>query len=181
MSETSGETTMWVQGTIAQVEKPEDLQSFTRYGWGTLFTGKIHESSHLNWFHFPIPTPAIDEGDRVEVTKIFVLYQTSLVVREPIYAHNPIITAVHLWDGPSRITAFDNLELTGDHRFHIDSSNSWTIEPPHRISRSLGISVGVQFRGWRHDFRDNNYVIFAAAGAGFRKKPFTLPTLPLPT
>jgi hypothetical protein len=50
---------------------------------------------------------------------------------------------VLVYDGPRELARFDNLALRGDHRYNLDSANTFTISPPINAGnfRSVGITV----------------------------------------
>ncbi len=120
-------TAMWVHGLIAEAEYPVDV---VVKGWGKEFVG--HHSS--NWFHIPITTPAILEGDRPKLANVHVLYKTN----------GTVIKALHIYNGPTKVQEIPiDPPLEGDHSVSIDASNSWVIYPPLDINYGLGISIFV--------------------------------------
>jgi hypothetical protein len=151
---------MWIHGTIAQVEHPDAIAMTVRKGRGTAFTAK---PGPVNWFHFPIPTPAID-GIRPLLGKVCVFYVTS---EEGLFP-TPKIVSVHLWDGNQRIKTINNLSLKGDHGSKQDPQNTWAIDPPLKISHGLVISVNVEFPV-PTDGLGNSDILFTTAGAEFQK------------
>jgi hypothetical protein len=122
----------WVHGTQSVVEFPSSLFTTYKKGWGTTYVGK---NNTFNWFHFAIPTTVISDGSRNQITKAFVLFKTD---------GNARITNVHVWDGPTKIKAYDGLSLSGDHSNVIDSSTAFAVGPRY-VSWGIGISVGVDF------------------------------------
>ncbi len=172
---------MWVHGTIAEVEDPASLTKTVKTGSGTIFTGKFGKSA---WFHFPITTPAILDAanpgvvftnipsatlgdDSPQLTKVYIFYKTFGFV-ESTY---PTIKSVHLYDGGSKIKAFDNLNLSGDHAGKPDANNSWEIGPSLKIKHGLGVSVNVKFPpkndSKTEPFSSNPDILFTAVGADF--------------
>jgi hypothetical protein len=144
---------MWVHGNIVEVQLPA-LVFQGRFDWGTKYSAL--RDRHDNWFHFSMPTPVIVDDIRPPLVKIFVFYNAEFAT----------IREVRARDGPREVKRFDNLNLTGDHSFNIDSSNSWVIDPPITILFGLGISLRATIspdvesppRG----------LIFTTAGADFR-------------
>ena len=136
---------MWVHGTIVQAENRPDSES--RKGWGAQFGGRATK----NWFHIPITIPVVLDSARPKLAKIFVFYKTN----------GATIKNIHVFDGPTRVTAFDGLTLNGEHSRSLDASNSWAITPSLTISSGLGLSVGVDFGV------DPGDILFTAAGADF--------------
>ncbi len=149
----------WVHGTIAEVEFPENLATVSqdglaRKGWGTHFWGK---EDSINWFHFPISTPVIIDGNRPKLSKLFVFFKTIGTAK---------LIHIHIYDGGKKVKSFNNLNRTGDHTLALDPSNSWIITPNKTINYGLGISVCIGF-GKK---TSNNYaeVVFATVGADFK-------------
>ena len=141
---------LWVHGTSVH----QDTQGFyineLRAGWGAEF-----QSTGYAWFQFAIPTPVILADKRAILNKVFVLYKAERGAR---------VTALHLWDGPTKGQRWDNLNLSGDHSAAIDNENSWL---PNAVPMSwgLGISVGVDFG--QSSLAGVPKITFSAAGADF--------------
>jgi len=136
---------MWVHGNIVRAENPPDFE--TRRGWGIQFGGR----AKINWFHIPLTTPVILDSVRPKLAKIFVFYKTN----------GATIKSIHVFDGPTKVKAFDGLNLSGDHSKSLDASNTLAITPSLTISSGLGLSVGVEFGATPGD------ILFTAAGADF--------------
>ncbi len=142
---------MWVHGTIVEAENPGPWINISRKGWGTHFK----MANQNNWFHIPFTTPVMLDDARPRLGKIFVFYETKGDAK---------ITNVHIYDGKTKVKAFDSLSLTGNHSSNIDTNNTWTISPTITILYGLGISVGVQFGAFVTEVPE---IIFYAAGADF--------------
>ena len=142
-------------GTIVQPEYPEHIDEVSRKGWGTTFWGKENTS---NWFHIPLAVPNFLDGIRPRLTKVFVFFHNTS--RSPI-------TAVHVYDGPRVLMAYDDLRLTGDHARAHDRSNGFLVDPPAQIHFGLGISVAVQFPASQEQ-QPPRWILFTSAGADFR-------------
>jgi hypothetical protein len=147
--------TICVHGNIVQPEYPEKIDEVSRKGWGTTFWGK---EDSTNWFHIPLSLPIQVEGERRKLTRVFVYYHNT--TRSPI-------TAVHVYDGPRLIKAFDNLKLSGDHGRAMDKANTFLIDPPTEINFGLSISVSVQFPT-SPEQKPPRWILFTTAGAEFR-------------
>lgn len=147
--------TICVHGNIVQPEYPEKIEEVSRKGWGTTFWGKEDTS---NWFHIPVVQPILVEGERRKLVRVFVYFHNTS--RSPI-------TAVHVYDGPRLIKAFDNLKLSGDHGRAMDRSNTFLIDPPADVNFGLGISVNVQFPVATEQ-KPPRWILFTTAGAEFR-------------
>jgi hypothetical protein len=158
-------TSMWVHGTIAEVEDATGIAKTARMGWGTSFTGK---PGKLNWFHFPITTPAILDDIQPLLVKVYVFYFSDQSKGSGV----PVIRNVQLYDGSQKIKSFDNLDLSGDHGSKQDAQNSWAVDPPIKINHGLGVSVRVEFPTLTKppDVPISSMdILFTAVGADFRK------------
>jgi hypothetical protein len=147
--------TVNVHGNIVQAEYPLDIDEVSRKGWGTTFWGK---ESTVNWFHIPLTVPNMVDGGRPKLTKVFFYFHNTS--RSPI-------TAVHIYDGPKVIKAYDNLRLAGDHARVLDRSNSFTVDPPMEVAFGLGLSVKVEFPA-APEQTPPRWILFTTAGAEFR-------------
>jgi hypothetical protein len=147
--------TVCVHGNIVNPEYPENIDEVSRKGWGTTFWGK---EDTTNWFHIPLSVPNLLDGSRPKLTKVNVFFHNTS--RAPI-------NAIHIYDGPRLIKAFDNLRLTGDHARVLDRSNSFTIDPPCEVLFGLGLSVSVQFPA-SPEQKPPRWILFTTAGAEFR-------------
>jgi hypothetical protein len=160
-------TSMWIHGSIGEVEDSASLTKAARKGVGRSFTGKPAKST---WFHFPIATPATLDDISPQLVKVYIFYVT-----DPTNALGPAsnvtrITNVHLYDGRQKIKSFDNLELKGDHGSSADAQNSLAVNPPLKVSHGLGVSVKVQFAGLGPDLGNPSMdILFTTAGADFQK------------
>lgn len=147
--------TVCVHGNIVNPEYPEHIDEMSRKGWGTTFWGKENTT---NWFHIPLSVPNFLEGGRPMLAKIFLFFHNT--TRSPI-------NAVHIYDGPRLIKAYDDLRLAGDHARALDRSNSFTIDPPYEVQYGLGLSVSVQFPA-SPEPKPPRWILFTTAGAEFR-------------
>ena len=156
-------TAMWVHGTSVHEEYPDIVQSF-RKGWGSHFVG---DYGTKNWFHFSITTPALLNGVRPSLVKVFVFYNTNPREQYGFQVHARI-TNLHIYDGKMRVKAFDGLDLTGDHSHTIDDKNSWVIEPNLTIRYGLGLSLGVEYPIYYPEMGNaRGEILFTTAGADF--------------
>lgn len=147
--------TLCVHGNIVQPEYPDKIDETSRKGWGTTFWGK---EDTTNWFHIPLSLPISLDGKSPKLTRAFVYFHNSS--RSPI-------TAVHIYDGPRIIKAFDNLRLSGDHARTPDKFNTFLIDPPTEVHFGLGVSVCVQFPA-SPEQTPPRWILFTTAGAEFR-------------
>jgi hypothetical protein len=143
-------TAIWAPGTIVQAEHPERLAESLRQGWGTSFK----QREGFNWFHIPVATPSVLNNETLKLFTVFVFYRAT---------NGPRIANVHLYDGGTRIEAFDGLSLAGDHTRETNQSaksNMFDLQGKPAITSGLGISVGV-------DFRHGGEILFTGAGGRF--------------
>jgi len=129
-----------------------------RQSGGATFRGRVGTS---NWFHVPIATPVIVAGVRARLIQVFVMFQCG----DPNAPDNADlaganITDVHVWDGPNRIHQFGPYNLFGEHRFRLDTNNTFRL--PSAVQVLFGLEIAVHVK-----FTQNFGVTFAAAGADF--------------
>jgi hypothetical protein len=155
ISSMTPKATLCVHGNIVQPEYPEHIDEVSRKGWGTTFWGK---EDTTNWFHIPLSLPVMLDGQKPRLTKAFVYFHNTS--RSPI-------TAVHLYDGPRTIMAWDDLRLSGDHGRASDRANTFLLDAPQELNFGLGISVCVQFPS-SPEQKPPRWVLFTTAGAEFR-------------
>jgi len=120
----------WLHGHAVRAEREGYAISKTFAGWGA-----IYKTHGVEWFHIAVPTPVIAAGVDTTLQKVFVLYKTAGTAK---------IAAIHVWDGATKIQAFDTLSKSGDHSKILDVDNSWSVKPVH-IKWGLGISICVDF------------------------------------
>jgi len=121
------EHAMWAHGTDVHVEVDANVESIRRYGF---FTRVIGKPGTTNWYHFAIPTPVITEGNRLAFARAMlrlVTGGTAAVVRD-----------VHIYDGSTRISAHQAVNLSGSQPFAV-------FGVPHKpdVFWGAGISIGV--------------------------------------
>jgi len=126
-----GRYTSWVHGNALVPESSENIIDFSHFGWGTDVTMKPGKGT---WFHVPLPTPAIIDGLRAKVTRVFLLYETDSVT----------IRQVHIYDGPWILEEQNSLQLfKGDFRKSIVPANTYTLKEPRTVRSGIGISFFV--------------------------------------
>ena len=137
----------WVHGNSVEEEYPERLLLARPMGPYGMFYGK---RASFNWFHYAIPTPVIVNARRLRLDSVMLVFLTS---------PDTWVTNVHIWDGNSRIQAYDGLMMTGAHWFErFDILNRY-------VRLGIGVSVGVKFGGENRD----HHVAFVSAGGDFIK------------
>ena len=120
----------WVHGNAVKLANEGYFLTTQYTGWGAEI-----QTHGTQWFHFTVPTPVIVNGVDTILQKLFVMFSTGGTAK---------ITAVHVWDGPNMIQAYDNLNVTGDHSKLLDAQNTWVPNPVH-LKWGLDISVCVDF------------------------------------
>lgn len=151
------EHALWVHGSIAEPEYPLLLDEHSRKGWGSTFRGR---EGTENWFHLPLSVPPARAAAPARLTQVFLFFHNT--------AHSPI-TALHVYDGPKRILALDDIALDGDHTRNFDGQNCWLVEPAAEIHFALSLSICVKFP-LSGDPGAPRWILFTAAGADFDLK-----------
>lgn len=146
----------WVHGTLFDVEYPDRLTSQNRRGWGYECSMK---SGQNNWFHISVPTPAVLDGQRPKLSKVYVLFSTKMGSAMFLSSLN----AIHLYDGYHKIKSFESLNLSGDYLENLVAENSWEINPHVIIYSGLGISLKFNATG----APGGSSIKLATAGAEF--------------
>jgi len=160
----TGMLAMWTHGTAVQIEYPERLERVQRMAFHTRIVGSPGTS---NWLHFPISTPVVgtfaifggDDGFLKSLQKIFVP-EASLALPDSLswnlyfrrYRLDKIflcfrtasadvrVTSVHIHDGSTRLTTFNNLALFGEQDLH-----AFVIPDCPEIHKAVCISLCVEF------------------------------------
>jgi hypothetical protein len=160
----------WAHGTaFAPAEEPSGLNEVSgidwtdvlglRRGWGAFWEGK---PGNAHWFHVSIPTPAIIEGARVRLLRIYVLFLAGDPNVSSPGSAGANITDIHVYDGPNRIATFGTFNLSGDRRAGIQGGNTFAVQARPQISLGVGISVRASFSNVGQQL-----IGFSAAGADF--------------
>ena len=161
----------WAHGTaFAPAEEPSqgmlevDGINWTdviglRRGWGSFYQGQPGTS---NWFHVSIPTPAIIEGARVRLLKVFVLFLAGDPTVSSAGQSGANITDIRVHNGPNQIASFGTFNLFGDKRTGISGGNTFTLPAKPQITMGVGISVRATFSNVGIQM-----IGFSAAGADF--------------
>ncbi len=159
----------WSPGiAFMPAERPGDhLQNANNIAWtdivglrqsgGATFRG---ESGGDNWFHVPIATPVIVNDVRAKLAQVFVMFLCGDPKGDVVSA-GANITNIHVWDDPNRIHQFGAFKLFGEHRFRLDTDNTFKMPAPLR-DIVFGIEIAV-----RVTFTVDQSVTFASAGADF--------------
>jgi hypothetical protein len=123
---------MWIHGHSLRVENPDTLESARRHGSAITLIGRANTD---NWFHMAIPTPVIVDDKGLHLDSVMLRFRTS----------GATITAVHVYDGETKIENRNGLSLNSDdycfERIPVGGT-------PH-IRWGLGVSFKGQFGGPR--------------------------------
>src|SRR3712207_5941220 len=120
-------TALWVHGTALAIESPENAEACTRFGWGT--DGLLRPGTQT-WFHLPVTTPVVMNDARATLARAFLLIHLD---------DGAEIHAVHLYDGPEPIQAFEGLRISGSH-LSLGPDNTFSPSEPHAMSWGLGVT-----------------------------------------
>jgi hypothetical protein len=137
----------WIHGHSMQIEYPDRIASQRRAGFYINIEGM---PGTFNWFHFAIPTPVIINDVRLRADAVMLRFTTGSV--------DAFVRDVHVYDGETRIAAFDDLYLSLE--------NACVRLPlPDRplMAWGLGVSIGVGFGVEMMD----HHMDFIAAGCDF--------------
>jgi hypothetical protein len=158
---------IWVHGNTAKAQTPSRVNE-VRFTFSTRYTPSQQPEDGINWFHFPMLTPVSIEGVSPRLSKVFVLYHA-----ETPGGHEIIrVNEVDVFDGPRLVQKFEDngndLNLTGDHGFEVDPSNTWNITIAENAIRiGLGISVRAYLPEPDPDLNIIGGLTFTSAGAMF--------------
>ena len=128
--------TLWMHGVNMQVEYPGRLTSVRATGPFVRIEGARGQNT---WLHFPLPTPAVVDGVRMQIERAYVSFRT----RDHASVHEVIV-----YDGESRIAEHMDLDLRGDHldaRFDVPGNPE--------INKGINITLGVRFDDTASDVR----------------------------
>ncbi|OAB43234.1 hypothetical protein PGLA_09580 [Paenibacillus glacialis] len=85
-------TALWTHGNAVVPESPEQLDQFTRYGFGTQVQTKTGTN---HWFHVPMPSPVLTGTYRPKLLRVFILSNSDI---------SSCISKVHIYDGSRLVT-----------------------------------------------------------------------------
>jgi hypothetical protein len=117
----------WAHGTGLQIEVDSAVESLRRYGF---FTRVVGRPNTTNWYHLPIPTPVITEGNRLAIARAMLRFITG--------GTNAVVRDVHIYDGSSRIAAHQSVNLSGSQPFAV-----FGVAHKPEVFWGTGISIGV--------------------------------------
>ena len=144
----------WVHGNAVVAEDPNFTKIYrlgyhaeidSDYGFtiGTPFR-------RAAWVHFVIPTPVVINGQRVRIARVMMNFLTQTV--------NGLVTAVHIYDGPNLIAAFERLNLSLDQARRVFAI-------PNTPQVQLGVGLSVQYS--INPVNQPRRIFFRSVGAEF--------------
>lgn len=137
----------WLHGHAMEVEFPDRIARQQRAGFYYRVEGRPGTD---NWFHLAIPTPVIVNTQRLKVGQAMLRYRT---------AAGAILTAVHVYDGETRIArvtglsnrpenwVFERHDVPGDPEVRWGVGISINVRFPSAGARIEMASAGVDFVG----------------------------------
>jgi len=145
--------TTWVHGSSMQIEYLNRVTGVRHTGPFVRIEGAEGQNT---WLHFPVPTPAAMNGNKVRVGAALLNFRT----RDRATVHEVIV-----YDGEKRIAEHMDLNLQGNHpdaRFEVPGNPE--------VNHGLNITVGVQFGHNAPDVRSLQVEI-VGAGIEFLGQP----------
>jgi len=149
------EYVFWVHGANTIVERPERTQFIRHTGLGTIIEQDEDPPGRNNWFHLPIPTPAIIRGDHGSVSR-FTL--------EVWMNENVRLSEIHVRMGRSKI-ADETPNLVGqdeDTKVHFGVSHGERFQ----VNAGLSLCARIEFLSGSPRGR----IVFRGAGARFQEE-----------
>ncbi len=137
--------TTWVHGASMQIEYPNRVTAVRHTGPFVRIEGAEGQNT---WVHFPIPTPTVNNGNRMQANAALVSFRT----RPKATVHEVIV-----YDGEKRIAEHMDINLQGDHldaRFEVPGSPE--------VNQGINITVGVLFGNDASTVRDMQIEIVGA-------------------
>ena len=137
--------TSWVHGSSMQIEYPNRVTSVRHTGPFVRIEGAEGQNT---WVHFPIPTPAVVNGNRMKVDTALLSFRTRA---------NATVHEVIVYDGDKRIAEHMDLNLKDEHldaRFDVPDSPE--------VNQGINITVGVLFGTKATDVRSMQIEIVGA-------------------
>ena len=128
--------TSWVHGTSMQIEYPGRITSVRHCGPFVRIEGARGQNT---WVHFPIPTPAVINGAKMQVESAMVSFRTR---------SSAVVNEVIVYDGEKRIAEHMDLNLRGDHLEH-----RFDVPGNPEIHRGINVVLGVRFDDTASDVR----------------------------
>jgi hypothetical protein len=163
----AGFTASWVHGTAVVAEQPraEDgaLFHFNHYGWGTQINLR---PGFGRWFHIPLPTPVMLDGQRMKLIRAFI--QFSQIAG---YPRSGSIQDVHLYDGREKVAAKSANDFKANPSAVIADHQTFELHQP----RVWYFGAGLSFKLWAASYTDGHFIdnhdapwiVIGSAGADF--------------
>ncbi|KAG0086175.1 hypothetical protein BGZ93_007282 [Podila epicladia] len=135
----------WTHGVGIELE----TRSWTALRQGFFSTVTPSYEGSFGWVHFVIPTPVIVDGTRLKAESAMIRFSTGSTAK---------ITNFHVYDGETKIAAYDGLSLEGNLQFVRQA-----VPNHHQVLWGTTITLGLQFSGTG----PNDYVQLISAGIDF--------------
>jgi hypothetical protein len=148
------EYAFWVHGVNTIVERPEHTQVIRHTGLGTIIEQDEDPPGRNNWFHLPIPTPTLLEGESAFVGKFTLKVWMNENVR---------LTDVHVRVGDYKI-ADETPNLVGQDQ---DAKVNFNISHGEWFQMKGGLSLCARFEFLSGSPRGR--IVTRGAGARFKK------------
>jgi Family of unknown function (DUF6623) len=123
-------TQMWMHGNALLVEPP----NFRAESSGPSAQVALPNFGGA-WMHIPVPTPAVLDGVRSRLLRVFFLFEIS---------GSTAVGALQVFDGSTLVQEFTGLQRFGSHSASADADNTFNLTNPHTVN--FGISVTVRLR-----------------------------------
>jgi hypothetical protein len=139
----------WIHGNAAVVENPESLEFQKNYGFHNKITGK---PGTKNWVHFSIPTPVIEDRNRLSVDRFMLRAATGSAAT---------LRDVHIRDGSNLIAVHNGVNRSGNLGFE-----KFGVASMPDVRWGLSVSLGFDFASGTSSQRTVQLI-----SAGFDLKP----------
>jgi hypothetical protein len=128
---------MWVAGNSVVCQDQEVSTRMERVGWSAALQFGPLEQHHVGpqYFHFPIPTPALLEGKRATLVRVMILFQGGRDVNV-----GPGIDRVDVWDG-GRLLSQTERSVAGDYSDRIVEQENVFDVGHDGVTWGVGVSV----------------------------------------
>jgi hypothetical protein len=99
------ENATWIHGNAALVEHPANVESQRYYGFYNRVIGKANTT---NWIHFALPTPVIEDGQRLNLDRFML---------RAVMGRSATLRDVHIRDGERVVALHNGVNLSGSQGF----------------------------------------------------------------
>lgn len=124
------ENATWVHGNAAVVELPDRVQYHRAFGFYNRIIG-VPETT--NWIHFALPTPVIEDGQRLVLDRFML---------RAITGENAVLRDVHIRDGERVVALHNGVNVSGTLPFEI-----FGVASMPSVQWGVSVSLGFTFGG----------------------------------